>query len=166
VSTHVLDVSGQRALTTTINDPARTAAQVNAKQGDDVRFQVGAAREVRIGFPAGAKVERRRYVSRSIKHDEKNRPVKDDQGEYVYEEKPYDSFYLVCQGVTVFARSSSITDAAQADADEGKPTYEPTPHTTMFVKRLGAELDFSESGELLEEWTVENLVAHQSLTAG
>ena len=152
MSTHLLDVSGQRPTTLVLNDPARSAATFNAKQGDDVRFQIGGAREVRIGLPPGAKLEVREYVSKTQKLKD-GKAVKDEQGEYVYDEKPYTSLFLVCQGVTVFARSSFIEEPA-----EGETRYEPTPHSTLYVKRLGAELDFSESGRLLAEHDLAELV--------
>jgi hypothetical protein len=128
MSTHILDVSGQRALTATMNDPAATRANVPAKAGDDVALSVGGCRETRISLPANAKVQRRRYVTRSQKK-ENGKIVRDEAGEIVYDEKPYEQLYLVIPGggITAFCRSSNIEPPAED------------------------ELHFSESGELVEE---------------
>jgi hypothetical protein len=145
-----MDVSGQRALSLTINDPARTAASCSAKQGDDVTMMLGGAREVRLVVPPGARIQRRQYVTRTMARDEKNQPVKDAEGKYVYDEKPYEQHVLVMPGsVTMFGRVSHI------EAEEG---YEGTPHTTVTVKKHGAELHFTESGELLDETSLSDLL--------
>lgn len=154
MSTHIMDVSGQRALSLTINDPARSAVSCNAKQGDDVTMMLGGAREVRLVVPPGARIERREYITRSMVR-ENNQPVKDKDGEYVYEETPYEQFVLVSPAsVTMFGRVSKI------DPDE--EGYEGTPHTTVNVRKQGADLHFTESGKLLGDHPVEELFADGS----
>lgn len=151
MSSHRLDVSGSRPLTTTLNDPAATSAQTSAKAGDDVRFQVGGAREARVLLPPGAKIQRRQYVARTQKLDG-GKIVRDDAGAYVYDERTYEQLYLVLPGgATVFARSSDLGVQADDDTSGLPPVHELTPHTTLYARRLGQEYDFSESGELLEE---------------
>jgi hypothetical protein len=154
MSTHVLDASGARPLSTTVNDPAATRASVTAKGGDDVRFQIGGVREVRIGLPESARIERRRHVTKSQRLVE-GKVVRGDDGEFIYDEREYDSYYLVLGGgVSVFARSSYTDDQASEAREqhpEGSTLYEPTPHTTMWVKRNGDALDLSEQGVLIED---------------
>lgn len=154
MSTHVLDLSGQRALNLTINDPARTGASCSAKAGDDVGLMVGGAKEVRISLPPNVKIQRREYVTKTVMRDEKNNIMKDEDGETRYEEKPYESLVLVMAGsLTAFARCSHI------DPDEKQ--YEGTPHTSLVAKKWGTDLHFTESGKLLSEQDLSELLGSE-----
>lgn len=160
MSTHILDVSGARPLTTTLNDPAATRASTSAKAGDDVFVQVGGARETRMVIPSGTKIQRRRYVSRKQMTDSDHRPVKDEAGEYVYEETPYEELVLVLTGSLVaFSRSSHLPIEG-----EEQPSYEPTPHTTLSARRF-PEPHFTESGELLSEAILGEVVTFKDAAA-
>lgn len=142
MSSHTSDFSGQRPLQVTMNDPARTAYWTSAKAGDDVAVQLGGVREVRVQVaPAMVRVERRQFVSRK-QVLENGRPVKDEAGDYVFEETPYEGWVLVLPGsINLFGRTSLL---------EGQEGYELTPHTTLSAKRW-KDLHFTESGKLVEE---------------
>lgn len=154
MSTHNLDVSGARPLTITTNDPSRTAASTGAKSGDDVTALVSGCRELRFFLPPSMKIERRRYVRKVAVKDESGRPMKDDAGDFLYEDQPYEELVGVIAGasITVFGRTS--TDP-RIDGDT-KP-FEGTPHTSVSVRRA-TELHSTESGELLEELDVRSVV--------
>lgn len=144
MSTHILDVSGARPFSSTVNDPAATRASVPAKQGDDVKALISGVREARLVMPAGARIERRRYVKKEVAY-ENGSVKKDADGETVYEENPYEELVLVVSGsVTVFGRTSTAEGIGEG-----------WPHTHVEVKRWGDTPHFTESGELLSELTVE-----------
>lgn len=63
MSTVSLDASGARALTSTVNDPARTAASIPTKRGDSININGGSYTEARMVLPATARIERREYVT-------------------------------------------------------------------------------------------------------
>jgi hypothetical protein len=52
-----LSVSGQRSLTTTLNDPASTAATMPTKADDKMHLQIGNANEIRFVLPNKARIE-------------------------------------------------------------------------------------------------------------
>lgn len=59
MSSHALSVSGQRPLSSTVNDPARTAASMSSKPGDMAHVYLSAFREFHILLPSeGVEVER------------------------------------------------------------------------------------------------------------
>lgn len=147
MSTHRLDVSGARPLTTTTNDPAATVAQTPAKQGDDVTVTLG-AKEIRVGLGEGARLERRRFVQRKQRL-ENGVHVKID-GEYQYDDIPYDGLVVVLgTSATLFCRTSfSPEEKAAAEAD-GRTLYEGHPHTSV-VARRSTEPHHLEGGDLLE----------------
>src|SRR3954469_14390221 len=60
MSSFSVDASGSRALTSTINDQQRTAAQVPSKMGDHVNVQLGSFEEIHIVVPTSARLERRK----------------------------------------------------------------------------------------------------------
>lgn len=155
MSTHVLDASGARPLTTTMNDPAATRASIPAKQGDDVKFTIGAAREITLRIPDSARLQVRRYKVTTHKG------IDPETKEPIVDERYDDALVLVFAGqVNLFARSSFRDEEANAYAEEhdGNKPFEGTPHTTMWVKRNGDDLDWSESGELLVEHQVGDLI--------
>ena len=157
MSTHVLDVSGQRALTVTLNDPARTGAQTPAKAGDDVQATLSGFSELRLEVPPNARLQRRGYVRRKIRH-ENGKPVKDPDsttGEYLYDEEPYEALVLVLTSASLFGRTSHLPSENAPEA----PSYESTPHTMVVAKRWGETPHALESGELLAETTVDELIA-------
>lgn len=146
MSTHVLDVSGQRGLSVTMNDPARTGATVPAKAGDDVMVSVGNARQVRFELPPNVRIERREYVAQK-QVIENGKPKRDPDGGLVFEDVPQQRLVLVIDGSlnSLFARVSTLPVEG-----EDPPTYENTPHTSMHVKKW-TEPHFTESGTLIEE---------------
>ncbi len=151
MSTHRLDVSGSRPLTTTLNDPAVTIASTSAKAGDDVQVTLGGLREIRLAVLDTARIERRRYMRRT-QRQENGKAVKDAAGEFLYDEVPYEQLVLVLTGsASIFGRTS-LDDAEkariEAEGPDGRIAYEGTPHTLVVAKRL--ERHFTESGELLE----------------
>lgn len=153
MSTHNLDLSGQRAVTATMNDPARTAVSTPSKQGDDVAITVSGCREIRVLIPPGARIERREYVTRAMVRDNNNVPVKKD-GEYVYEDKAEERYVLVVAGrIDAFGRTS-----VQSDGDETEKVIEMYPHTSVVVRRLLDE-HFTESGKLIEEFELPTSLA-------
>lgn len=90
MSTHRLDASGSRALTTTINDPARTVAVMNAKSGDDVVATFGNFEYIEIQIPttAGAvEIITRGRVDRVTVLDQQGNPVRDPDGKIRYEDR-------------------------------------------------------------------------------
>jgi hypothetical protein len=145
MSTHILDVSGARPLTSTLNDPAATRASVPAKQGDDVTFTIGGAKETRLVIPPGSRIQRRRYVRHQPKRADGE--IVREGGEVVYEDVPYEEIVLVCNtGLTVFGRCSLVEPP-----EEGETAYEGHPNTNVVAKRYGPELHFTESGELVDD---------------
>jgi hypothetical protein len=102
-------------------------------------------RETRLVIPPGARIQRRRYVRHQVAYED-GQIKKDDAGETVYEDTPYEELVLVCgSGFVVFGRTSK--DPA---AESEPPAFEGTPHTNVMVKRW-TEQHFTESGELLDE---------------
>lgn len=146
MSSHVLDVSGARALTTRTNDPASTYASTPAKQGDDVQATLSGFRELRVALPGNARIQRRRYVRKDVVYENgkpKPNPV----------EVEYDELVLVLSGGTFFGRTSIGSEDRAGDA----PTYEGHPHTNIVAKRWGDERHFLESGELIEEYAMSEI---------
>lgn len=155
MSTHSLDVSGARPITLTANDPARTAMTLGAKAGDDVTATLSGFRELRVSLTDGrrARIERRRYTKKTARY-ENGKTVKGADGETVYDTEDYEELILVMPGSTFFGRASIRDEEKGA---EGVPTYEPTPHTMVQAKRQ-PDLHFLESGTLLEEFTLAELL--------
>lgn len=60
MSSFSVDVSGGRAVTATLNDPARTAVSMPSKGGDHANVQLGSFEKIEIILPLNARVERRR----------------------------------------------------------------------------------------------------------
>jgi hypothetical protein len=52
-----VDASGQRAIQTTINDPARTHASIPTKGDDDLQITVGGVGEISVLVPVGGDEE-------------------------------------------------------------------------------------------------------------
>jgi hypothetical protein len=145
-------VSGQRGLSLTMNDPASTAAQTSAKAGDDVLVTLGGLREIQLILPGNARLQRRQRTTRvHARKPGTNQPIKDDDGNYVYEEQQSEETVLVLSGsATLFGRASN--------RDKDAETIEAMPHTTIYAKRWGEELHYIESGSLLEEVELAELV--------
>lgn len=155
MSTHNLDVSGQRALTVTVNDPARTAASTSAKAGDDVTATLSGFRELRVELPDNARIQRRRYVRKDVVYENgkpKPAPEGSDQP-YETVDVEYEKLVVVVASLTLFGRTSIRLEET---GEEGVPTYESTPHTNI-VARKNPDLHFLESGELVEETTLAEL---------
>jgi hypothetical protein len=124
MSTHTLDASGARPLTTTTNDPARTAATVQAKQGDDAVITFGGFSYVEIPIPttAGAcEVVVRRKTENRMVLDEHGDPVRDEDRNIVYEEVEVETRALRFTG---YFYASGHTDKS----DDQIPL---TPHSTL-----------------------------------
>ena len=157
MSTLKLDASGARALTTTTNDPSNTQASMSAKAGDDVLVTLGGVSEIRIGLLESARIQRRQYV-RTTTRTVDGRAVPKEGGGYEQDETLVEELVLVLAGsATVFGRTSHLPSENAPEP----PSYESTPHTTVYAKRWGADPHHLESGELLEEVTLaELLVGH------
>lgn len=157
MSTHILDVSGARALTTRTNDPASTYASTPAKQGDDLEVSIG-AREIRLSLPDSARIQRRRYPTRRPVYDEAGKPIRDSDGWLMEDGEPEDRLVLVVQAMSIFARTSI------ADHSDERPVYESHPHSQVVAKRYGEKLHLYEQGELVEEIEVGQLAEAGVLT--
>lgn len=155
MSSHTIDLSGQRPVSMGLNDPAATKFWTTAKAGDDLTGSIGGVREVRIQLaPAGARIEKREFITRRQRL-EGGKAVRDDDGNYVFDETPYVGYVLVLPGsVSYFGRTSN-----QEDAEEG--TYENTPHTSLTVRRQ-KESHFTESGTLIEDYDIGELLGIES----
>lgn len=160
MSSHVLDLSGQRSIQVTLNDPATTKAYVPAKQGDDTSLSFG-GREIRVGLPTNARIQRRKYVRDETVMENgraKRRPDAEIKpGETVYETMPveYEMLVLVVgSSLSGFIRSSLSEAEKQAAAAEGRTLHEMHTHTSVLVRRQADDLHFLESGELIEELEV------------
>lgn len=157
MSTHNLDVSGARPLTTTLNDPARTAASCSAKAGDDVNVTVSGCRETRFVLPPNAKIERREYVRKTPRKVD-GALVKDPDNPnlYLYDEEPYEELVVVVTGasIVVFGRTSNLT---HPDTVEEAKAFEGTPHTSVVVRR-SPDPHFTESGKLLTDYDIREIV--------
>lgn len=138
MSSHRLDVAGQRQLQVTMNDPAATIAWMPAKSGEDVEVSVG-GREVRLLIPPNARIQRRR-VPKPTKNEETG--AWEEQGE------TQDRIVLVLPGAaSIFVRASN---ALFADDDPAKPTYEQHPHSSVSARRH-KDAHYLEAGELVAE---------------
>lgn len=129
MSTHSLDASGQRPLTTTTNDPARTAATVTAKQGDDVVIQLGSYTHVEIPIPDQAGLVElvvRRNVEKKAKLDDKGDYVRDESRHIVYEEGEVERWSLRFKaGAYVVGRT-----------EPNESGFSSTPHSMIRVVNL------------------------------
>ncbi len=128
MSTHSLDASGSRPLTITTNDPARTAATVSAKQGENATITLGAFAWVEIPIPqtAGAvEVIVRKRATRVMKRDSQGDPVRDVDRNIVYEDGFEESRVLRLKG--------AFTASGFHDPDS---QYANTPHTTLRVSNF------------------------------
>lgn len=126
MSTHSLDVSGSRPLTTTTNDPSRTAATMSAKMGDDVVANFGNFDSIEIPISSNAKVEivtRMRDVRR-IKRDEHGNEIRED-GKVVYEDTKEEQKTIRLNG------SIMVIATTEGDAK--------TPHTSYSVRDLSKQ---------------------------
>lgn len=127
MSTHTLDASGQRTLTTSINDPARTTATVSAKQGDDAVVTLGAYERVEVVVPTtpgAVKLVKRVRATRVAKRDDKGEYVRDDRRQIIYEDGFEDSYVLVF--TSYFSLSAHTTKGDVAS----------TPHSTFRIVNL------------------------------
>lgn len=159
MSSHVLDVSGARALTTTVNDPALTHVFMPAKAGDDVQVSLSSFRELRIELPANARIQRRRYVRNDIVYEHgKPKPNPDEatRGEHAYEttETEYDRIVLVVQSLSGFGRTSLTAEEKATANEEGRTVHESHPSTSIVAKRW-TDKHLLESGVLVEEITLD-----------
>ncbi len=144
MSSYMIDVSGARPLTPTINDPAATKVWMPAKQGDDVSLSCS-GRETRIAIGGNVRLQRRRYHRNNPKRDDQGQLIRDANGDLEYEQQPYEQYVLVLGGgFSGFVRGSSL--------DGSSDLY---PSMTASVRRYGEEAHFLESGELLEEISLE-----------
>jgi hypothetical protein len=96
-----------------INDPARTAATVGAKLGDDVVATLGNFAYVEIPIPTtpgACEIVVRQRVEKQMKRDEKGDPVRDADKNVVYEEVEVESRTLRLRAFTyVIGRTESET---------------------------------------------------------
>lgn len=125
MSTHVLDASGSRALSMTVNDPARTGASVSAKAGDDVIVTLGNFDYVEIPIPTtpGACeiiVRERKY--RKIKRNEQGTEVRDADRNLVYED---------AVETTRLLRLRAFTHAIGRTGTDPEKSVVSAPHTTL-----------------------------------
>lgn len=124
MSTHSLDASGSRPLTTTTNDPARTAATVAAKPNDDVVVALGNFDCIEIplaGIPGSVEIVTRRRMDRAPKRDDSGDIVRDADRNLVYEE-------VETESKTLRFRYFSYAIGLTAEGN--------VPHTTMRVVDL------------------------------
>lgn len=159
MSSHTLDLSGQRPANLLLNDPAVTRFSTSAKQGDDTEFSFG-GREVRIALPSNARVQSRIVPTKVMRRDEGGAPMKDAAGEYLYDDGTEYRLVLVLSSVSGFVRSSLTPDErAMEDGAEGKPTYEAHTHTSTTVRRKGDEdWHYLEAGEIEVEFEIGELL--------
>lgn len=160
MSSHVLDLSGQRQIQATLNDPAVTRFWVPAKPGDDTEFSFG-AREVRIALPPNAKVQRRVVTVQKPMRGEDGKLVQDDDGNYLTEDSTETRLVLVLgTGISGFVRASLTPDEREAAIVEAKPPIqEQHTHTTTTVKRRGdEEWHYLEAGEIETEFEIGSLL--------
>jgi hypothetical protein len=129
VSTHSLDASGARPLTSTTNDPARTSATVSAKEGDDCLGVFGGFTRVEIPVPqtpGAVRLEVRRRVDKKAKTDERGDYVRDENRQIIYEQVEIEDRILVIDTiVNVLGRTFPN--------DNG---FVPTPHTSFRIVNL------------------------------
>lgn len=150
MSTHSLDASGARPLTSTTNDPRRTAATVSAKEGDDCVVTLGNYQRVEIPLHPNVqpKLVVRKRVARVAKRDNQGDFVRDENRHVVYEDAEEEQRLLVFEaGINLSAHT------IQAD-----PKYTgPTPHSTFRIVNL--EKDPNQplwvQGEIVSEETLD-----------
>ena len=124
MSTHSLDASGSRPLMTTTNDPARTAATVGAKPGDDVVATLGNFAYVEIPIPTTpgvCEIVVRKRMDKKMKRDDKGDPIRDADKNVVYEEVEVESRALRLRAFSYVV---------------GRTEGETTPHSTLRVINL------------------------------
>ena len=114
MSSHHLSASGRRALSTTMNDDARTSAQVPSKPGDAVSLTLSSFAKIEITLGQGVRIERRR-VARNLSSSD------GDRVEYL------DSNVLVIEG----------TDGQMVglQAYGTPPDRQAWPHTSVDVRK-------------------------------
>jgi hypothetical protein len=152
----MLDLSGQRQIALTMNDPAVTKLWVPARPGDDAQFSFGGAYETRISLNEAVRIERRLKHRRNPKRVN-GEHVRTEGGDLVYESEPYHELVLVTTGsLSGFVRGSLVEQPA--DPQPGT-VYERHISSTVMVKRLGEQLHALETGELVDEWLVGELLA-------
>ena len=137
MSTHQLDASGSRTLTTTFNDPARTVATMNAKQSDDVMVTLGNMEYVEIQIPTtpgACEIVTRKKLSRKAKLNERGDYVRED-GKIVYEDSE--------EEILTLRLKSYLTVVGSTD--------DQTPHTALRVFSLAKETPFFLQGDIISE---------------
>ena len=124
MSSHSLDASGQRPLTTTMNDPARTAVTTTAKAGDDAVVQFGGFSYYEFQVPPAGTVElvTRRYTESKMKLDDQGDPVRED-GKILYED-------VVTEVKTLRLTSLPTLVAVTVPNDAG---FSSMPHTSVKI---------------------------------
>jgi hypothetical protein len=171
MSSHTLDVSGARPLTTTTNDPASTRIWMPSKPTDDVAVSLSGFRELRVELADGARIQRRRYVKQEVVYENgkpKPNPVEADRAQHPYEMTPveYDRLILVTSGISGFGRVSQTAAEMESDEVDGvQPSHGLYPHTQVIAKRQAA-LHYFEEGVLVSEQTVAEALAEQTVRGG
>lgn len=127
-----LDVSGQRGLSSTINDPARTYASVPSKPGDSATIQLGSFDEIKAYLPKTAKFQLVRMP-------------REDGG--------FDEFFrLVVPG-------NSLQLSCQAKDEENVGVW---PHVAVSVRKWETDMDYyfsQKNAEVASENEVGELAA-------
>lgn len=129
MSTHTLDASGARPLSTTVNDPARTTATVQAKQGDDCVVTLGNFARVEIPIPTtpgAARIVTRVRSVRKAKRDDHGNHLRDENRNLLYEDAVEETKVLVFD-------TGHLMLSAHTEKGDGYPS---TPHTTCRVVNL------------------------------
>lgn len=128
-----MSASGARSLTTTVNDPARTAASMPTKAGDCIQVSTGSLGECRLSLPPSARIEKRVTI------------LHDDDGKGGKKERVQESWQLVIpNGLgAMFLRASSDTA---------------WPHLSIDVRKLeDGKTPFMEAGEVAESHSLVDL---------
>lgn len=112
-----VSASGARSLTTTVNDPARTAASMPTKAGDCLSVSTGSLGECRVTLPASAYIEKRVSVHQ------------DQDGKGGTKERVQESWQIVFpHGLgSMFLRATSDTSWPHLSVDVRKPEEGRTP---------------------------------------
>ena len=155
MSSHSTDASGQRPLTTTINDPAATKTWMPGKPGDDVEFSFGNGREILIALHDGVRVQRRLVKKQvPVRVDGKLQYDGDNPNPITEEKEELRLVLAVGPSMSGFIRSSATPDMRGEDG----PT-ELYTHTSLVIRRRSDdEWHYLEDGELIEEMTLGELM--------
>jgi hypothetical protein len=147
MSSHALSASGRRALSTTVNDDARTSAQVPSKPGDAASLNMSGFTRIELSLGAHARIERRRYTRNGTVYETNVLVIERVDGE---------------PGLTAAVASLQGYGVSETPSEGVASSW---PHTSIDVRKPDGKwnpVNFGQSVEVIETLTLRGMVTSEN----